>query len=1024
MAQRDSDGQQNSAADTGRRDQTSQETGLAVTGGFDCDFRILTGNAPFPWQQRLFHQWLSKGLLPSAVDIPTGLGKTDVMVVWLLARAIGADLPRRLVYVVDRRAVVDQATDRAEVLQEKLRDDPLLGPVRRGLGLDDRQLPISTLRGRHVDNRAWLADPAAPGIIVGTVDMVGSRLLFSGYGVSRKMRPYHAGLLGADALIVLDEAHLVPPFERLLRTVEAGRMPMEGTGSPRADNFAGPAVGPALPPPFRILPLSATLGRGAPGQPLRLSAADRAHPIVRQRLEAVKQLTLEPLGRSETLVDVLVERAWGLAEDARVRAGVASRILIYCDRRDVAEQAATELQKRGENTEPQPEVILFVGGRRVQERKQAAEDLWRHGLIVAGADGERTATVFVAATAAGEVGVDLDADHMVCDLVSWERMVQRLGRVNRLGGRNARVLVIDQGPKEAGDRRHKAVTDLVAALPQAADNPEAYQAGPGALERLTQTPTGQQRVADASTPPPLYPATSRALIDAWSLTSLAEHPGRPEVGPWLRGWTKDDSHTTVIWRRCLPFCFEAGADTPRGPWKKDVEAFFEAVPPHAAELLETESWRVADWLKKRAGRVLKKLDTGAGERARRQSSDGGAEPRSSGTPEGYELLRPLTRQTPVAILLGSDGRVQRALRLEEAAVLRGRDLDTLRRDMAERWLVVDARLGGLTAGLLDPGRDDHREDPLPTIEDNWGRPEGWVEAAGGAADGGDTSPMRVRPMTDEARRRQLGEYADAGQSDDAWQEVLAVPYALSPEGDSTVWLVAERRGNAAAGDENRAVARTLQRLDEHQAWAAVEAGRIADALGLEPDDRTMLMAAARRHDTGKRAKRWQRAFNARHEGGPYAKTPGPVNWADLNGYRHEFQSVLDAQRDGLGELKRDGLRFDLALHLIAAHHGYARPTISVEGCDALRPTAAESRAVEIARRFARLQRQWGPWGLAWWEALLRAADQGASRALDEAAAQQRKTARTGSETAGTAEARPAGLKRQVAFGSDAEECAN
>ncbi len=745
-----------------------------------------------------------------------------------------------------------------------------------------------------------------------------------------------------------------------------------------------------MPPPFHVLPLSATLGREATGNPLQLDSADRAHTIVNRRLEAVKQLTLEPLGngergkresergRHERLAGVLVERAWGLAQDSMAQSGAPPRILIYCDRREVAEKVARGLLKRGKEAEPQPVVILFVGGRRVHERERAAEDLRGHGLI-AGAGGERTVPVFVAATSAGEVGVDLDADHMVCDLVAWERMVQRLGRVNRLGEGKARVLVIDQGAGDADAGRHKVVTDLMAALPEAAHDPEARQAGPGALDSLTQTPTGQQQVADASTPTPLYPILSRALIDAWSLTSLAEHPGRPEIAPWLRGWTRDDPQTTLIWRRCLPLCFEAGTDTPRDPGKKCVEAFFETASPHAAELLETETWRVADWLKKRAGRILKILEAGpweGGDRDDGQLGDDEGEV-GSDTTKGYELLRPLTRQTPVAILLGSDGRLQRALRLHEAARLRGDDLDRLRRDLAERRLVVDARLGGLTEGLLDPRRDE----PLPTIEDNWGQPERWTEADHDTSDVGDTSSLRVRLLTDEVRRRVLEGQMGAGQAPNPWQEVLAAPYVVSPEQNAAVWMVVERRRDAATSEESRAVAPTLQRLDEHQSWAASEAERIARALGLKATDRAMLMVAAGHHDTGKRAAHWQRAFNAPQEGGPYAKTPGPVNRAALNGYRHEFQSVLDAQRHGLDGLKRDDPAFELALHLIAAHHGQARPNIGVDGSDALPPTAAANRAAEIALRFARLQGEWGPWGLAWWEALLRAADQRASRAL-------------------------------------------
>ena len=168
---------------------------------FSDAFLRLTGHRPFSWQRRLFREWFARGCIPSGCDIPTGLGKTSVMAIWYLALRVGALVPRRLVYVVDRRAVVDQATTIADEIKEKS---------------DDSTLGVSTLRGQHVDNRAWLADPAAPAIIVGTIDMIGSRLLFSGYGVSRRMRPYHAGLLGADTIVVLDESHLVPPFERSL----------------------------------------------------------------------------------------------------------------------------------------------------------------------------------------------------------------------------------------------------------------------------------------------------------------------------------------------------------------------------------------------------------------------------------------------------------------------------------------------------------------------------------------------------------------------------------------------------------------------------------------------------------------------------------------------------------------------------------------------------------------------------------------------------------------------------------------
>src|SRR6185437_9018898 len=205
---------------------------------FDLAFETLTGNPPYEWQKNLYREFLDGrvliGELPD-INLPTGAGKTSIMAIWLIALAHQAQearsqvLPRRLVWVVDRRVVVDQATEEAEQIRRQLANQsatPELDSVRDGLRKlayvsDSSELiAISTLRGEKEDNREWSRDPSRPAIIVGTVDMIGSRLLFSGYGDGRYWRAQHAGLLGHDALIVNDEAHLTPAFATLLSKIE------------------------------------------------------------------------------------------------------------------------------------------------------------------------------------------------------------------------------------------------------------------------------------------------------------------------------------------------------------------------------------------------------------------------------------------------------------------------------------------------------------------------------------------------------------------------------------------------------------------------------------------------------------------------------------------------------------------------------------------------------------------------------------------------------------------------------------
>src|SRR5580698_5579359 len=180
---------------------------------FGIAFRSLTGNDPFPWQRALYDHF-AIGDFPASCNLPTGLGKTNVIAVWLVALLNKPmNVPRRLVYVVNRRTVVDQTTTEVENIRANLQNlatipDPL------------RTLAISTLRGQFADNREWSADPSRPAVICGTVDMIGSRLLFSGYGIGFKSRPLHAGFLGQDVLLVHDEAHLEPAFQELLLAIQ------------------------------------------------------------------------------------------------------------------------------------------------------------------------------------------------------------------------------------------------------------------------------------------------------------------------------------------------------------------------------------------------------------------------------------------------------------------------------------------------------------------------------------------------------------------------------------------------------------------------------------------------------------------------------------------------------------------------------------------------------------------------------------------------------------------------------------
>jgi CRISPR-associated endonuclease/helicase Cas3 len=158
-----------------------------------------------------------------------------------------------------------------------------------------------------------------------------------------------------------------------------------------------------------------------------------------------------------------------------------------------------------------------------------------------------------------------------------------------------------------------------------------------------------------------------------------------------------------------------------------------------------------------------------------------------------------------------------------------------------------------------------------------------------------------------------------------------------------------------------------------------EARRIVEALRLEPDLKQAIIIAARLHDIGKDRRAWQLSIGNRDRNRTLAKSGGRMAPIELTPYRHELGSVLDAPEDPLLADLGDEQR-DLVLHLIAAHHGRARPHFPAR--ELFDPEAeggaVEAEGVRIVERFGRLQKRFGRWGLAYLESLVRAADYAAS----------------------------------------------
>jgi CRISPR-associated endonuclease/helicase Cas3 len=896
----------------GRREERAVAS-TTTESAFPAVFAALTGNSPFPWQQELYGRFVA-GNFPASCNLPTGLGKTSIIHVWLIALATApTEVPRRLVYVVNRRTVVDQATREAEKLRKQLLSVPHLAASLENLCAveADPPLAISTLRGEFADNREWRSDPARPAVVVGTVDMIGSRLLFSGYGCGFKSRPLHAGFLGQDVLLVHDEAHLEPAFQKLLKAIENEQA--------RCGEFRR----------FRVMELTATSrsGEGSFG----LTPADVDDETVKKRIRAKKRIELREVDDEKKTADAVVKLA--LAHE-----GSSGAILIFLRKVEDVEKVASKL--------PKGRIERLTGTLRGKERdglidKQVFQQFLppsdrRHDFTPAGD------TVYLVCTSAGEVGVNISADHLVCDLTPFDSMAQRFGRVNRFGDGDARIDIVypnaldESKPLEAA--RKKTLARL-RELPSRGEN--LYDGSPSALGGLLQKLTADQ-ICSLYTPHLSEPPTSEILFDHWALTSVRDLPGRPPVDDYLHGPGEETADTYFAWRQevqLLDF-LPTLPNQKRREREVEIEEYLDEYPLKPHELLRERTAAVI-------GRHLKEF-------AKR----------------GPDLA--------VWVIDGRD-----ALTVMTIAELAEHDF----RQLVGRTLVLPPVAGGLRGGMLD-GKVAFTSDTDYDVADAFPGESGrlrvrFVWIGGPAQDeeeDGSTNESSWRLIGNEPKFTKRPEHGGKLRVDGHRYVRLPDQQLTQDEEGNARRLVAFVRTDEGEDDETRSRQSSQeQQLNPHLAAAERFAAAITEKLNLPDNVRTAVALAARWHDLGKDRHVWQLGIdNTEYPSKILAKSGHGRRIKALEGYRHEFGSLLDVETLARFAQQQSPDVQDIILHLIAVHHGFGRPYFPVdkafdpERSEEERPFAEVGR--DVVQRTARLQRRYGRWGLTYLESLLRAAD--------------------------------------------------
>jgi len=367
-------------------------------------FKKATSFAPYPYQINI----AENNDFPQVIEVPTGTGKTSsIIIAWIWKLLHNNNVPHRLVYCLPMRSIVEQVRDNINLWLKNI---------------DCNKIKVVTIMGgENADN--WDIYPENNYIIIGTQEMLISRALNRGYGMSKYRWPMQFSLLNNDILWVMDETQLMGNGLNTTMQLQYFREKYGNFGSTGS------------------VWMSATIGNNLEtvdfkidkNKIIKLSNKDYENSNINKIINAKKSLEVIDFKSIDELVKDIIKNK-------------DKKIIVIVNNVKIAINLYDKLK---DNYEHDNIVLLHSHFRRLDKDKK---------IDTAKKLSNSNENSIIISTQVIEAGMDISCELMYTEFAPISSLIQRFGRCNRFGECNSGKIVVIRNSKIFSEKKHPIIS--------------------------------------------------------------------------------------------------------------------------------------------------------------------------------------------------------------------------------------------------------------------------------------------------------------------------------------------------------------------------------------------------------------------------------------------------------------------------------------------------------------------------------------------------------------------------------------